>query len=94
LRPMPLFLLSTHKQSILSHFIHTQQHYYVSLKTLYPGGIWTRVFLIMRRMRCPVGHAASAKVIREDLPFFVYYWPNMRHLCVEEEKYPRKGQFF
>jgi hypothetical protein len=58
--PMPLFLFSTHKQCLLSHLGNTQQHYYVSLKTLYPGGIRTRVFTFLRRMRCPLRHAARA----------------------------------
>jgi hypothetical protein len=40
---------------------YTQQHCYVSpKKTLYPGGIWTRVFMFLRRMRCPLRHAARA----------------------------------
>jgi hypothetical protein len=39
---------------------YTQQHCYVSLKTLYPGGIWTRVFLFLRWMRCPLRQAARA----------------------------------
>jgi hypothetical protein len=42
---------------------YTQQHCYVSLKTLYPGGIQTRVFSFLRRMRCPLRHAARAKTI-------------------------------
>jgi hypothetical protein len=36
----------------------TQQHCYVSLKALYPGGIQTGVFSFLRRMRCPLRHAA------------------------------------
>jgi hypothetical protein len=56
---MPLFLLSTHKQCINMSF-YTQQHCYVSLKTLYPGGIWTRVFSVLRWMQCPMRHAARA----------------------------------
>jgi hypothetical protein len=58
--PMPLFL-STHKQCILGRSFYVQQHCYVSLKTLYPGGIETRVFLSLRRMR----HAARASTICE-----------------------------
>jgi hypothetical protein len=56
---MPLFLLSKHKQCILNLFIGTDQHCYVSLKILYPGGIQTRVFVFLRRMRYPLRHAAS-----------------------------------
>jgi hypothetical protein len=56
----PLFLLSTDKQCILSHFIGTQQNCYVSRKTLNPGGIRTRVFSFLRRMQCPLRHAARA----------------------------------
>jgi hypothetical protein len=33
---MPLFLLSTHKQCSLSHFIHKSTAMYVSLKNLKP----------------------------------------------------------
>jgi hypothetical protein len=36
------------------------QHCYVYLKTLYPGGIRTRVFLFLRQIRCPLRHAARA----------------------------------
>jgi hypothetical protein len=32
---------------------YTQQHLYVSIETLYPGGIRTRVFLFLRRMTAP-----------------------------------------
>jgi hypothetical protein len=39
---------------------YTQQHCCVSLKILYPGGIRTRVFLFLRRMRCPLRHATRA----------------------------------
>jgi hypothetical protein len=42
---------------------YTQRHCYVSLKTLYPGGIRTRVFLFLRQMRCPLRHAARAERI-------------------------------
>jgi hypothetical protein len=83
---MPSFLHSTHKQSTLSHY-YTQQHCYVSLKTLYPGGIRTRVFLFLRRMWCRLRHAAKAscyflkkfkwsnfcRVIIRDPPVFVYF---------------------
>jgi hypothetical protein len=57
--PMPLFLLSTHKQCILSYFIHNSIA--VSLKTFYHGGIQTRVFLFLRQMKCPLLHAARAR---------------------------------
>jgi hypothetical protein len=45
------FLLSRHTQCILSHLIHNSTAMYVSLKTLYPGRIQTRVFSFLRRMR-------------------------------------------
>jgi hypothetical protein len=35
-------------------------HCYVSLKHLFPGEIRTRVLISLRRMRCPLRHAASA----------------------------------
>jgi hypothetical protein len=47
---------------------YTQQHCYVSLKTLYPGGIQTRVFLFVKQMRCPLRHAARAKQHRNVIP--------------------------
>jgi hypothetical protein len=57
--PMPLFLLSNTQTMHIKSF-YAQQHCYVSLKTLYPGGIRTRVFLLLRRVRCPLRHAARA----------------------------------
>jgi hypothetical protein len=56
---MTLFLLFN-TQTMHIKLFYTQQHCYVSLKTLYPGGIRTRVFLFLRRMRCPLRHAARA----------------------------------
>jgi hypothetical protein len=45
--PMPLFLhLNTrtmHMYYISLCIVHKQQHFYDFLKTLYPGGMWTRV---------------------------------------------------
>jgi hypothetical protein len=55
---MPLFILSTHKQCILSHFIRYNTAMFV-LETLYPGGIRTRVFVFLRLMRCPLRHSYS-----------------------------------
>jgi hypothetical protein len=46
------FSFSTHRQCIL------RQNCYVSLKYLYPGAIRTRDFFFLRRMRCPLCHAA------------------------------------
>jgi hypothetical protein len=43
---------------------YAQQHSYVFLKTLYPGGIRTRIF---SRMWCPLCHAARA-----DVPTYLY----------------------
>jgi hypothetical protein len=40
--PMPLFLHPTQKQCMLSHFIHNSTAVF-PYKTLYPGGIRTRV---------------------------------------------------
>jgi hypothetical protein len=39
-----------------------QQHFYVPLKTLYPGGIQTPVFSFLRRMLCPLRHVTRANV--------------------------------
>jgi hypothetical protein len=51
---------------------NTQQHFYVSLKTLYPVGIWTRVFSFLRQMRCPLRHAA--RTLQLQLPIICMYW--------------------
>jgi hypothetical protein len=59
---MPLFLLFN-TQTMHFKSSYTQQHCYVFLKTLYPGGIRTRVFLFLRRMRCPLRHAARVVLI-------------------------------
>jgi hypothetical protein len=58
---MPLFLLFNTQTMHIKSF-YTQQNCYVPLKTLYPGGIQTRVFLFLRRMRCPLRHSARAKM--------------------------------
>jgi hypothetical protein len=50
--PLPFISPFNTQQCILSFY--TQHHCYVFLKTLYPGGIWTRDFLFLRRMRCPL----------------------------------------
>jgi hypothetical protein len=52
------FISTFNTQTMHIKSFWTQQHCYVSLKTLYPGGIRTRVFSFQRRMRCPLRHAA------------------------------------
>jgi hypothetical protein len=60
---------------------YTQQHCYDSLKTLYPGGIGTRVFSFLRRMRCPLRHAARyfctvlCSSILNSIVWGVAQWP-------------------
>jgi hypothetical protein len=44
------FISPLNTQTMLIKSFYTQQHCYVSLKTLHPGGIRTRVFSILRRM--------------------------------------------
>jgi hypothetical protein len=44
------FILTFYSQ-IIKSFYTQQQHCYVYLKTLYPDGIRTRVFLFLRRMQ-------------------------------------------
>jgi hypothetical protein len=56
------FISPFNTQSMHIKSFYTQQHCYVSLKTLYPGGIRTRVFLFLRRMRCPLRHAAIGQL--------------------------------
>jgi hypothetical protein len=75
--PMPLLIL----------FQHTCNEYLVTLyttallcfpETLYPGGIRTQVFLFLKRMQCPLRHAAKAEVmfIEQDIKGFVTPSPN------------------
>jgi hypothetical protein len=54
------FISPFHTQTMHIKSFYTQQHCYVSVKPLYPGGIRTRVFLFLRQMRCPLCHAAGA----------------------------------
>jgi hypothetical protein len=56
----PISPFNTQTMHIKSFY--KQQYCYVSLKTLYPGGIQTRVFSFLRRMRCPLHHAARANL--------------------------------
>jgi hypothetical protein len=51
----------THKQCIHIKSFYTQPYNYVSLKTSCPGGIRTWVVLFLRRLRCPLRHAAGAQ---------------------------------
>jgi hypothetical protein len=62
-------------------YLHTQQYWHISLKTLYHGGIRTRVFLLLRRMRCPLRRSdiffsGKANVLIADpincLSYFAY----------------------
>jgi hypothetical protein len=66
------FISPFNTQTMQIKSFYTQQHCYVSLKTLYPGGIRTRVFLFLRRMRCPLRHAARAKKIIRTV--IVKFW--------------------
>jgi hypothetical protein len=53
--------LSYNIQTMHIKSFYKQKHCYVFLKTLYPGGIRTRVFSFLRRMQwCPLRHAARA----------------------------------
>jgi hypothetical protein len=54
-------------QTIHIKSFYTQQHGYVSLKTLYHGGIRTRAFSFLRQMRCPLRHAARAPILQHIL---------------------------
>jgi hypothetical protein len=54
--------ISFNTQTIHIKSFYTQQHCYVSLKTLFPGGIRTRVFSFLRQIRCPLRHAARAPI--------------------------------
>jgi hypothetical protein len=53
------FISPFNTQTMHIKLFYTKQHCYVSLKTSFPGGIRTRVFLFLRRMRCPLRHAAT-----------------------------------
>jgi hypothetical protein len=54
------FISPFNSQTMNIKSFYTQPHCYVSLKTLYPGGIRTRVLLFLRRKQCPLLHAARA----------------------------------
>jgi hypothetical protein len=54
--------ISFNTQTLHIKSVYTQQHCYVSLKTLYPVGIRTQVFSFLRRMRCPLRHASWYKL--------------------------------
>jgi hypothetical protein len=56
--PIPLFLLSTHKQCILSHLYTTALLCF--LENLIPWWDSNPVFSFLRRMRSPLRHAARA----------------------------------
>jgi hypothetical protein len=43
------YISSFNTQTMHTKPFYTQQHFYVPLKTLYPGSIRTRVFLFLRR---------------------------------------------
>jgi ethanolamine utilization cobalamin adenosyltransferase len=53
----PFNAQTVHIKSVM--YIHNSTAIFPS-KTLYPCGIRTRVFLFLRRMRCPLRHAAKA----------------------------------
>jgi hypothetical protein len=73
-RPWPSFLLFNTQTMHIKSF-YTQQHCRVSLKTLYPGGIRTQVFLFLRQMRCPLRHAARARVCFALMILLItYFW--------------------
>jgi hypothetical protein len=81
---MLFFLLSTHKQCILSHL-----YCHVFLKTFYPGGIRTQVFTFLRRMRCPLCHAARARIQISN--YYKIPWPDIsisRPICPKVETVP------
>jgi hypothetical protein len=72
---MPLFLLFNTQAMQIKSF-YTQQHCYVSLKTLYTGGIWTRVFLFLRQMWCPLCQGRQVFLNLQKLAKFVgYFFP-------------------
>jgi hypothetical protein len=55
------FISPFNTQTMHIKSFYTQQQCHGFLKTLYPGGIRTRVFSFLRRMRCPLRHAAKIK---------------------------------
>jgi hypothetical protein len=70
---------NTNKLHIKSPY--TQQHCYVSIKTLHPG--WMQAFLFLRRMQCPLRHAGRATEI-----FFVKkIWTNLNTKLIAEIHY-------
>jgi hypothetical protein len=57
------FISDFNTQTMHNKTFYTQLHCYVFGKTLYPGGIRTQVFSFLRRMRCPLRHAARALMV-------------------------------
>jgi hypothetical protein len=54
------FISPFNTQTMQIKSFYTQQHCFFPLITLYLDGIRTRVFLFLKRMRCPLRHAARA----------------------------------
>jgi hypothetical protein len=54
------FISPFNTQTMHIKSFYTQHHCYVFLITLYPVVVRTRVFLFLRRVRCPLCHAARA----------------------------------
>jgi hypothetical protein len=76
---------------------YTQQHCYVSLQTLYPGRIQTQVFSFLRRMRCPLRHAAiSFWKIQNCSIILDYFYPRKKFNINFDKKWdgPHFGRFF
>jgi hypothetical protein len=51
---------------------YSQQRCYVSLITLHPGGIRTRVFSFLRQMRCPLCYAAAPGQSKQTI--YLTHW--------------------
>jgi hypothetical protein len=77
-----IFYFNTQTMHIQSFY--TQQYCYVSLKTLYPGGIRARVFSFLRRIRCPLRHAARAISTTYNLEII---WPVCKQRHILKPKY-------
>jgi hypothetical protein len=69
------FIFPFNTQTMHVKPFYTQQHCYVSLKSLYPRGTRTRVLSFLRQMRCPLCHAARDNFYSLKLFYFYKFWP-------------------
>jgi hypothetical protein len=75
------FISHLNTQTMHIKSFYTQQHCYVSLKTLYPGGIGSWDLSFLRRMRCPLRQGQTITC------FFGKCWKNTYYIDVYTLRY-------